>query len=1661
MGDVNRDGNLDLVCGNFGGSNTLYFGEEGRQFLDAEWVSDSSLATQSVALGDVNGDGYLDLVCANYNEVNTLYLNNGRSFDSVAIWSSDDARKTLGVALADVDGKGGLDLIFANSGQPNTIHFNKNKTDTLFARSPDWRSEPTNNSVGVCVGDVDGDTYLDVLFANDAQVNTLYMSDAGQFPLVPDWRTSESETNRTFKAIFGDIDGNGHLDLVCGNVNAVNTVYFNDGALLDTLPGWRSTAAIVTTSIDIGDGDRDGDLDLVCGNYGEGNTLYLNVAGVLDVMPAWSSTQQNNTFDVALADMGNDGDLDLVCGNEAQVNTLYEMEGFLLADSPTWTSDPTNSTFGVELADIDADGDLDLICGNGGFLPQPNTVYVNDKGILAQIPWETGVSSGTYGIAVGDVDDDGDLDLVCGNANARNTLYVNDGGFFKSTPAWRSGPEKTTIVVALGDVNGDFLPDLVCGNGGVQGDINTVYYNVGPDSGYFSTEPDWESDPDNITVGVALADFNGDGNLDLVCGNNGQPNTIYPGRGRELATNPIWFSARANNTFEVAVGDVDGDGDADIVCGNGGFIDQANTLYLNESIAGDYTVQIKTTPYWSSDPVNSSTFGVELSDVDGDGRLDLVTGNESQQNSLYLNTGGPEVFGLIPDWTSGPTNSTFGVAVGDVDGDGDFDIVCGNNDQPNTMYPASFAPVFKANPETPRNHLANNGGFLRSVIAERPNSNTVHLTFDAVDVESDAVYLRPEYQFEGDPNWFVAEGAIEPLPTSPAGVSGSWDWDVRRVPPDDREVVLRLRAISTPSRVSRIQHVSKYMKAIGSIEPIIPRLVTSADSLFFPTVTVGDTATAQMLVSNRGKANLMITRIVLPSPTEMSVSLQTPAILEPDSSDSVVVSLLPRSGTAVSGDLTFESDDPVDPIQAVGLKTDIRKLEIRRTRLLSPAPEVPLGEAVTVIVDPEPLVRVERGFLYHRARGDTAFIDSIELTPSGVMDGLVLDFIAVIPGSAVTERGFEYYVRVENDSIFATDPLGAPQDYFPQDVRAPDLIATNAIPNHGDSEFLQNRDINVQVILPVGASLDLTKPQRLYYRRGGETDYKDIDVHVQAGRPRPFAVVPRSAVGARGVEYWVEVQSLTSVLRDPPNAPVASPNWIAISVPNLVEPTSHPGAIFSDIEDGSAQYRMVTVPLDFRAPFTMEDLLSEQDAFGVYRRSPPSEPWEVQWRCFRYVSADSPTIELPPEAPDPESEFTVIPGRAFWLISRHENRIETAPIRGFSTPTIDDFEIVLQPGHNQIGSPFMFPVAWDSMMVDTQRVQDAENALVVESPWRYRNGDYDPIDDQNPHGTRVLEPFEGYFVKNKTDPPKPVTLKIRPVEADSAQPLHANDTSDPGDTPPSERWRLRIEASSGGARDFSNIAGVDPDADREGDRLDRSEPPPAPGKSLSVYFPHRSWRKHPGVYAYDMRGDYEDLGAVLAGSSVADGNLWGHAWFFDITKSFADEPAGDEVTISIGSIEDVPSVAKILLIDRELARTIDIREQNRYTFFERVKDFVTEDTEARFALVVGSETFAESQTDELVRLPVQTVLHQNHPNPFNPTTIIRYEIAHATHVTITVYDATGALVKELYRGHRKPGIYDTAWHGKNDQGQQVASGVYFYRMQAGSFLQTRKLVLLK
>ncbi|OQY27989.1 MAG: hypothetical protein B6244_08575 [Candidatus Cloacimonetes bacterium 4572_55] len=93
----------------------------------------------------------------------------------------------------------------------------------------------------------------------------------------------------------------------------------------------------------------------------------------------------------------------------------------------------------------------------------------------------------------------------------------------------------------------------------------------------------------------------------------------------------------------------------------------------------------------------------------------------------------------------------------------------------------------------------------------------------------------------------------------------------------------------------------------------------------------------------------------------------------------------------------------------------------------------------------------------------------------------------------------------------------------------------------------------------------------------------------------------------------------------------------------------------------------------------------------------------------------------------------------------------------------------------------------------------------------------------------------------------------------------------------------------------------------------------------------------------------------------------------------------------------------------------------------------------------------------------ETLLRQNYPNPFNPVTVIRYTLAESGEATLQVYSSAGRLVRTLSSGLQESGEHSATWDGQNDRGQKVATGVYFYRLQAheGKFDQTRKMILMK
>jgi hypothetical protein len=1298
---------------------------------------------------------------------------------------------------------------------------------------------------------------------------------------------------------------------------------------------------------------------------------------------------------LAFGDVNGDGHLDLVSGHSGRPDAVYLNLGGVFADSSLYAG-PVDSTYSTAWGDIDGDGYVDLVCGNR----DSNTLYLNQGGVIDTTPaWSSLPRNSTRSVVLADINGDEDLDLVCGNSGQSNTLYLNTGppDYFSTGDAdWFSRPENYTQSIAVGDVNGDGNPDLLCGNSGQK---NTLYLG---DGNVFSEHADWDATDSRATQSVALSDLDGNGYPDLIFANNGQKNTIYSNDWPNLLL--IWESQEENPTYAVALGDVNGDGHPDLVFGNSGLgVTGANKVYLSD--AGQFQ---DTTPYSMAE--GSLTLALALRDVDGNGTLDLISGTGNQANTVHLNKNG---LLLEPPVWSSPIDdvTTRSVSLADVDLDGDLDLFCGNYIETNSYYPGIRNPVYKGDPTDPTHQLTNNSAFLRAVRVQPLGNNQYRIQVTGVDVESDPIWIRPTFQYEGDPNWIspniVGYGeTVGPLETSPAGEIHQFDWDASFLSVDPRNVTLQLQVISHPQTTGLIQHVASFHRNIGPLDIRRAQIMTSVSELPFPAVTLGDTVPGGFDVSNLGNDVLRVSNIELPWPEMIIVGSDSFAVM-PGEVHRVEFLLAPRVELEPSGDLLIHSNDPASPT-TIPVTTDTRPLTVT-TQALTETTLAPLGDAITLLVNPHEGVNIERGALHHRPLGAGLPFAAMELTSTGG------SLIAVIPGEAVTEAGLEYYIELENSGVFATDPADTSQgNYYRQLVQAPDCFGTQPQPTSGP-DYLEGR--SVPVLLDLGEGVIFVQGS-LFYRRGGETVFAELPI--QDADPLPVAIIPDSLVGPRGIEYWVQVQTGTTTLTDPCRDPQLAPHLIRVRVPDLVEPTPFP----------ARTYRMISVPLDFGVDFTgtLEALLSDQDAFGPYHRP--------RWRSF--CCYDPGTGEYLEHSDQNAAAFRPVPGRAFWLICASEHRIDTAPVAGHSVPTDSAYAIVLEPGFNQIGNPFAFPVAWDSVLVETTAgmltMAQAEPAD-VESLTTHQGDSYT-------QAVRTMPPFGGHWVKNNSS--EPIVLHIPAREA----PPGGLALKEPAAATGPPEWRLIITASCGDAMDRRNVIGVHADAAADWDRYDRPEPPPIPGRSLSLYFPHSDWRQLPGPYTVDFRPP-----------ATSDA---GHTWPFDLGKSFADNGPSDEVQLTFTGLDHLPADLTALLLDRHLLHQVDLRTEGRYRFHCGRREFSRGEESSRFLLLVGSEEFVSSQLEELPGLPARTALLPNRPNPFNPATVIRYDVAQAGPVSLRIYNVSGALVRNLLAEHLAPGRYEAVWRGDDDRGRQVAAGVYFCRLEAsGNFKQTRKMLLIK
>ncbi len=155
--------------------------------------------------------------------------------------------------------------------------------------------------------------------------------------------------------------------------------------------------------------------------------------------------------------------------------------------------------------------------------------------------------------------------------------------------------------------------------------------------------------------------------------------------------------------------------------------------------------------------------------------------------------------------------------------------------------------------------------------------------------------------------------------------------------------------------------------------------------------------------------------------------------------------------------------------------------------------------------------------------------------------------------------------------------------------------------------------------------------------------------------------------------------------------------------------------------------------------------------------------------------------------------------------------------------------------------------------------------------------------------------------------------------------------------------------------------------------------------------------------------------------------------------------------------EFVPGPDNLLHVTIENEWLDDVESGSLYHYKISAVDHSGNESEPALPIEVTEVTGAQESA-----VPSDPALYGNVPNPFNPSTIIRYDVpSSGGMVTITIYDVSGRVVRTIVKGQETPGQKKIAWDGRDDRGANVSSGVYFCRMTLGSFTQTRKMILTR
>ena len=359
--------------------------------------------------------------------------------------------------------------------------------------------------------------------------------------------------------------------------------------------------------------------------------------------------------------------------------------GTLFADQPLWRSG-TEVSGGDGIArfiDVDRDGDLDFVTS----APDPMrwVAHLNDNGAIAAKPfWESSETTDCDHIDVLDFDDDGWPDLA-GTHESHCTLYFNRSGELSSAPDWETGLIANANQIDFGDFDQDGDLDMVMAAGEPINGVALFENEEGTPSPLVSLKLGREE----YSESAIFADFDGDSDLDIVAAYRGGSIVVFSNSGQGFDEPRTVYEDNVSPwTQRLYLRDLDNDGQPELFCAKGPWGNETGQS-VQLAIRADGTVG---DVLWSSPP-ETAFHGFEFGDVDGDGDTDMVAADYADGGWVYLYLNNDGRLEPDPAWAAKTTGPAHEAVLGDLDLDGDLDLAVGCRDQA-----LIFESLLKKNP---------------------------------------------------------------------------------------------------------------------------------------------------------------------------------------------------------------------------------------------------------------------------------------------------------------------------------------------------------------------------------------------------------------------------------------------------------------------------------------------------------------------------------------------------------------------------------------------------------------------------------------------------------------------------------------------------------------------------------------------------------------------------------------------------------------------------------------------------------------------------------------------------------------------------------------------------------------------------------------------------